>query len=475
MKRYMFAAAFLLATASWTIAQVPAVPGGLPAAPGGLPAAEAAAAGNQVTVTNKCCSIWDFLGVQQVGKLVGGAFRTRLGQAISNFLSPLGRVLGLGPSLLSDKFAQEGGAMGLANQLKKEEKKVPLKVQAIRYLATLDCHCYPEIVDALLASLDDCAEVVRYEALKALRKQCEGPKHCKDGSCGVGDVGCVDVCTSCQCQKKVVDRLNELLLARDESGCLKEGSERIRALATQMIEECLSCRQPPPLDSQAPAIPPADPVPTPIADPVPTTKSERSYIPTWFKWKEPQIQSMTSAPVRTKPVDGDAFELAPRKEAAPTVSKPVGHTAYYRAEAPVRMEAPKTVAAKPVADSQRYTAQPPVKHASKLIIPAQAASHSSTDSSHSAGRPEAVYYSTKPAATIATPKSAPVAAPQIQVVESRPLKVTTVAKSEPTLKPSTTKPVELRTAKQHPVVIEAKPGRYNGPKQRHIVGELFGY
>lgn len=480
MKRYMSAAAFLLATASWTIAQVPAVPGGLPAAPVGAPAAEAAAAGNNVTVTNKCCSIWDFLGVQQVGNLVGVACKTRLGQTISAFLSPLGRVLGLGPSLLSDQFAKEGGAMGLANQLKKEEKKVPLKVQAIRYLATLDCHCYPEIVDALLASLDDCAEVVRYEALKALHKQCQGPKHCQDGSCGscgVGDVGCVDVCYSCQCQKKVVDRLNELLLARDESGCLKETSERVRALATQMIEECLSCRQPPPADNQAPATPPTDPVPTAIPDPVPTTKSNRSYIPTWFKWKEPEVKAMTATPVKTKPIEMDAVELAPKAGSTPSIAKPASHTSYYRAsnEAAVKMEAPKAVA-KPVDETSLYVARPVTKHASKLVIPQEQGTSSrpvQMSQPVPATRAETVYYTTNPVVEESKVASVPVA--KVQMVESQPLKTTRVVETQPVLKTSATSAPSFKSTKPNPVVIQTRPGSYSGPKQRHLVGELFGY
>lgn len=351
MKRYIVAAAILLGQATLVFAQPNvAVPGGLPAAAPGAPgAANAGAPGNNVTVSNKCCSIWDFLGVAQVGKLVGGAFKTRLGQTIANFLSPLGRVLGLGPSLLSDKFANEGGAMGLANQLKKEEAKIPLKVQAIRYLGTLDCICYPEVVDALLASLDDCAEVVRYEALKALHKQCQGPKHCNKEGCSA-DGSCPDVCMSCQCQKKVVDRLNTLLLERDSTGCLKEKSERVRELATQMIEECLSCRQPPPAESAAP--PRTDPVPELKSDPVPTAKSssKSSFIPTWFKWSDPEPKHLEAVPVRevksveeTTTSESDFASPYPANLAKPSSKQ---HTSWYRAEPAV--ENTTVPAAKPV-------------------------------------------------------------------------------------------------------------------------------
>lgn len=364
MKRYIVAAAILIGPATWTFAQPNvAVPGGMPAAPGvpgagGNAGAPAGAPGNNVTVSNKCCSIWDFLGVAQVGKLVGVACKTRLGQTISTFLSPLGRVLGLGPSLLSDQFAKEGGAMGLANQLKKEEAKIPLKVQAIRYLATLDCVCYPEVVDALLASLDDCAEVVRYEALKALHKQCKGPKHCNKEGCSA-DGSCPDVCMSCQCQKKVVDRLNTLLLERDTTGCLKEKSERVRDLATQMIEECLSCRQPPPADTAAP--PRTDPVPELKSDPVPQAKAspKGSFIPTWFKWKDPEPKDLEAVPVKEvkETVEEAPAPVSDFSSPYPTnLAKPSSkqHTSWYRAK-PAAEPAAAQVVEEPVQQETKPT------------------------------------------------------------------------------------------------------------------------
>ncbi|MFO0946912.1 MAG: hypothetical protein U1D30_13365 [Planctomycetota bacterium] len=378
MKRYIVAAAILLGQATLTYAQPNvAVPGGVPAAPGlpgAAPAANAGAPGNNVTVSNKCCSIWDFLGVNQVGKLVGGAFKTRLGQTIAGFLSPLGRVLGLGPSLLSDKFANEGGAMGLANQLKKEEAKIPLKVQAIRYLATLDCVCYPEVVDALLASLDDCAEVVRYEALKALHKQCKGPTHCNKEGCAA-DGSCPDVCMSCQCQKKVVDRLNTLLLERDTTGCLKEKSERVRELATQMIEECLSCRQPPPAETAAP--PRTDPVPELKSDPVPTAKSssKNSFIPTWFKWNDPEPKHLEAVPVKevkekfeeVPATNADATSPYPTNLAKPSAKQ---HTSWYRAQ-----PATETTKTEAVVETVQPTAQPKVVYTTPKTKTKSSSSH----------------------------------------------------------------------------------------------------
>ena len=310
MKKLLFTMACLAAVSTTAAAQVPAIPGGIPGA----------APTQSVTVANKCCSIWDFLGVAQAGSFLNNQiFKTRLFQGVNSALSPVARALGLGPALVSDKFGKEGGAMGLANQLKKEEKKVPLKIQAIKYLGTLDCQCYPEIVDALLGSLDDCSEKVRYEALQALHHKC-GEKKCHGHKHGGTDVACVstcDTCTNgngpscgcggCACQKKVIDRLNQLLLARDEFGCLKEKSGRIRSLATQMIEECLILHQPHPgLLSPAAAAPTEevkpDPEPAITPDPAkPISRIERqstgsgdnrldirNALPKWFGGNQEQ-------------------------------------------------------------------------------------------------------------------------------------------------------------------------------------------
>lgn len=258
--------AMLAVLSSTALGQAPAVP----------PAA-APLAPNNVTVSNKCCSIWDFLGVAQVGGFVSNQVcKTQLFTGVNTLLSPVARALGLGPSLLSDKFAKEGGVMGLANQLKKEQMKAKLKVQAIKYLAKLDCQCYPEIVDELLNSLEDCSEEVRYAAVKALRNDC-GKKHdcilhCKKtNNCATCNPcsgnNCPECeCSGCACQKKVIDKLNAHLLARDEFGCLKEKSDRIRRLMTEIIEECLVKHQPhpgvmePPADSDEQKIKP-DPDP----------------------------------------------------------------------------------------------------------------------------------------------------------------------------------------------------------------------
>lgn len=355
MRRIILTVASLLAVAMPLIAQ-PAVPGVLPSP---------AAPSQSVTVANKCCSIFDFLGVKQLGSFLDQAvMKTRLGQAVQSALSPLARAVGLGPSLLSDKFAKEGGAMGLASQLKKEEKKAPLKIQAIKYLGTLDCQCYPEVVDALLDSLEDCNEKVRYEALQALANKCKDKKcilsclHHDKKSCGTDQCGVCDDCTNsncppcdcpgCMCQKKVIDRLNALLLARDEFGCLKEKSERIRALATEMIERCLVTHQPHPGMEAAPSSDEVKPDPEPDVQPdQPAEEAKpqasrgrfdlRGMLPKFFGGT---AETGTTQPTVTEP----ASHLEPIDVNPASLPSLESHTVHYRAPSASGTSIPQAVA-----------------------------------------------------------------------------------------------------------------------------------
>ena len=60
-------------------------------------------------------------------------------------------------------------AVSSAAAVKAEEDAAAQKAKAIAYLASVGCAgCYPGIEDALLAALDDCTELVRFETAKAL-------------------------------------------------------------------------------------------------------------------------------------------------------------------------------------------------------------------------------------------------------------------------------------------------------------------
>jgi hypothetical protein len=175
----------------------------------------------EIPTERKAWSFWEVPGIKQMSLFFDQAMsKSRFKQAFSRF---------------SNQWASRSGS-------KEETKKDPIKVQAIQYLAKLDSRSYPEIVDTLLASLDDASEKVRYEALSAINAKQLGALclHRQAGSSAAGATPENCDCAGCVFRKKVIDRLNSLLLAQDEQGGLKEKSQRIRDLATEMIESCLS-------------------------------------------------------------------------------------------------------------------------------------------------------------------------------------------------------------------------------------------
>src|SRR6185312_11617642 len=98
-----------------------------------------------------------------------------------------GLASGLPMSNLTNPAAANSSnpAVAAAAGAKADENAAPQKVAALRYLGTLGCGgCYPDIEKALLAGLDDCTEVVRFEAAAALgetsRNQC---RYCTSNRC----------------------------------------------------------------------------------------------------------------------------------------------------------------------------------------------------------------------------------------------------------------------------------------------------
>jgi hypothetical protein len=320
------AAAILLGMAVPASAQIPGAP----------PAAADAAAQKDGPTQNvtiegkKCCSIFDLIGLN--GKVLGGVgkffgnvvFKSPLGQAVCGVVKPLGKVAGLGPAPGSDAFMKAaekdpGGAMDTANKVKEDQANAEMKVAAIEFLAQVDCKCYPEVVDALLKELDDCSEMVRYAALRALHKHCD-PKRCCPPSCGsindsIGD------CCGCQCEKRVMDRLNALLLEREATGCLRERSQRVRCLATQMIEECLVRRMAPPVEeSQAPIKPEPETAPKvrPEGAPKPAGSARRreARFDEWFTASAntpPSSEVAQQMLAETKVAEPETVSFRPRR------------------------------------------------------------------------------------------------------------------------------------------------------------------
>lgn len=126
-------------------------------------------------------------------------------------------------------------ALAASLSAKESDEEVKLKVRAIRYLAKQNCVCYPEVIDALLGVLDDCSEIVRYEAVKALRQGCGGQRFCRP----CNKFHAVANEQKCACQPRVISRLSDVLLKRDAQGRLKERSARVRELAKLILLDCL--------------------------------------------------------------------------------------------------------------------------------------------------------------------------------------------------------------------------------------------
>lgn len=297
VRQWLMAGTILLGTSAAVRAQVPTtgtspVPTITSPATGTGTGGAGGAAGEgklaeEVKVCKSCCSVWDFMGVKGAGKILKGIGRTRLAQALLPYVTPLARVTGLGPSVLSDKFAKsDNPAMQAANKSAKAKAEAGAKVQAARALAKEDCKCNPDVIPALLALLDDCNEIVRYEALKALRNQYKKGKEPGHPVSLVEklhgkDCGPEDPCgwKGCQCEVRVLNRLNSLLRERYEDGCVKEQSPRIRDLAETMIQDCLSKMQPPPREEPKPEVKPEPSAkPGPKAEPTGTKRASAESV-----------------------------------------------------------------------------------------------------------------------------------------------------------------------------------------------------
>ncbi|MBW3595737.1 MAG: peptidyl-prolyl cis-trans isomerase [Planctomycetes bacterium] len=175
---------------------------------------------------DECCktSIWDILGVPQAAKVTAFVLRrvrSRLGARFPG-LEPQPELLPLAdPANLDSPYP----SVAVAAEVKAEEDAAPQKIKAITYLATIGCSgCYPEVEKALLASLDDCNEDVRYATVVALRETAGSPcKVCKAAAC---------------CSPAIMRKLEELAYEADGFGCYKETSPRVRRMARLAMRGC---------------------------------------------------------------------------------------------------------------------------------------------------------------------------------------------------------------------------------------------
>jgi hypothetical protein len=169
-------------------------------------------------------TIWDFLGVK--------ALCRELGIVIGCGLDLLGsRFPGLAPGLPMSSLSNPANlqssnpAVAAAAAVKADENAAPQKVAALRFLGSIGCGgCYPEVEKALLAGLDDCTEVVRFEAASALaetsRNQC---RFCSSSKC---------------CSPAVRKKLMKIAIETNDSGCFFEPSARVRRMARVALCNC---------------------------------------------------------------------------------------------------------------------------------------------------------------------------------------------------------------------------------------------
>lgn len=191
-----------------------------------------ATAGNATIVAvgppaQPCCpkqTLPQWLGITGLVKGIGGLLgrvRSRLGSRFPGLEAK--------PELLPitdpANANSDNPAVAEAAAVKGEEDAAAQKAKAIRYLGTIGCGgCYPEVEQAILAALDDCTEVVRYEAVKALRSTAGQPCClCKADSC---------------CGPDVMKKLRSIAFDTDGKGCFKEDSPRVRRNARLAIAAC---------------------------------------------------------------------------------------------------------------------------------------------------------------------------------------------------------------------------------------------
>jgi hypothetical protein len=268
-----------------------------------------------VGTPTKGWSFWEAPGIKQVSTFFEQAWaktrwRTGRGNQTSSFLSQ--------------------------TSVDAEPHKDPLKLQAIRYLAGLDWQSYPDVIDTLLASLDDPSEPIRYEALRTLEAKrrisyCLHQSEASKASTTNASKSACD-CFGCLFQKKVIDRLSALLLAQDEQGSLKEKSDRIRNLASEMIESysfsttsnagvmmdgkeaeaALEARTSEPVVDSSPAeVSPID---------APSSPSARGFLPRWLRLRkdpEPTEPATMDLQGATSLLGGSSHTVGYRGLAAP--------------------------------------------------------------------------------------------------------------------------------------------------------------
>lgn len=221
------------------IAVPPAIPGALP------PIASAAA---PMTLPR-------FLGLDVVGHgVIAGVRHVRL--KIAQRLPALQPVAKQPLTAVGDpaNVASPSPAVASAAAIQQAEASAPAKIQALGFLASVDCRVHPQAEAAFLAGMDDCNENVRAAAVQALIdsqqassrpmrtcRRCGQGAACNNGCCGHCSTGCTQpagCCTNGCCTDAIRARLTKLAYEQTGPKCYYEVSPRVRRLARIALQAC---------------------------------------------------------------------------------------------------------------------------------------------------------------------------------------------------------------------------------------------
>ena len=231
------------------IPPAPPIPATAPAAPAGF--------------IGKCTSC-----IGSIGGCFKGCCNTPLGKLINGAFQPIEMATGgviPSPCPGPNDPSKHGGGGGsnspaggppgpqqAAEAIKKDQAQAKARVEAVKYLATVPCHYYPEAEAGLILALrTDRSECVRWEAAHALAQ-------------------------GCCCTKKTIEALKIVVSGSQRDGNPSEKSFRVKVEALNALEHCLAmCGDAG--EPQRPELP--APMPQPETIPTPLPQPKRPELP----------------------------------------------------------------------------------------------------------------------------------------------------------------------------------------------------
>ena len=175
-------------------------------------------------------TLWSFLGIPQGVRKLRGATSNRRGNNPQREPKPPLKAIADPDNLESpDKSIKKAAEIKQAEDLKKQ------KIKAVKYLTQIGCGCYDVdggVTEALVASMGDCTEDVRYETIKAISEAAEGECCAKCGKV-------------CCCNKDILTEMAKIAYERDDTGCYIEPSDRVREAAAEALVICCPNDSPP--------------------------------------------------------------------------------------------------------------------------------------------------------------------------------------------------------------------------------------